>query len=338
MRGVVVITGASAGAGRATAREFARRGYSIGLIARGLGRLHATRDEVESLGSRAVVLPADVADEREVESAADRAERELGPIDVWVNSAMATIFAPVASITPEEFVRATQVTYLGAVWGTMAALRRMRTRNRGVIVQVGSALAYCSIPLQAPYCGAKHALRGFTDSVRTELLHEGSRIHVTMVQLPALNTPQFEWCRSRMPRRAQPVPPVFQPEVAAKAIVWAAEHRRRELYVGWPAVKAILGTKLAPSYADRLLAKAGFEGQQTSEPDSGRRPDNLFEPVPGEYSAHGRFDSARPFSFQLWMNTHLGWIVAGAAAVTTSLLGLILKWRRKARPLTHEAH
>ena len=336
MRGVVVITGASAGAGRATAREFARRGYSVGLIARGLDRLHAARAEVEALGSRAVVLPADVADEREVERAAERAERELGPIDIWVNGAMATIFAPVASITPEEFVRATQVTYLGAVWGTLAALRRMRPRNRGVIVQVGSALAYCSIPLQAPYCGAKHALRGFTDSVRTELLHEGSRIHVTMVQLPALNTPQFDWGRSRMPHRAQPVPPVFQPEVAAKAIAWAAEHRRREVHVGWPAVKAILGTKLAPAHADRLLARAGFEGQQTKEPE-GRRPDNLFEPVPGDFSARGRFDAqARPFSVQLWINTHLGWIVAGAAAVTTSIFGLLMRSRRRARPIAHE--
>jgi short-subunit dehydrogenase len=331
MKGVVVITGASAGAGRAAALEFARRGYSVGLIARGLDRLQSAREDIESLGASAVVLPADVADEREVERAADRAERELGPIDVWVNSAMATIFAPVEKITPEEFVRATHVTYLGSVWGTLAALKRMRPRKRGVIVQVGSALAYRAIPLQSPYCGAKHALRGFTDSVRTELLHEKSRIHLTMVQLPALNTPQFEWGRSRMPRRPQPVPPIFQPEVAAKAIVWAAEHRRREIYVGWPSVKAIVGNKVAPSYADQVLARMGFDAQQTHEADSGPRPDNLFEPVPGPYSAHGRFDSrARPFSLQLWATTHVGWLVTGLAALVWPLLASLFKRRRKA--------
>jgi hypothetical protein len=215
----------------------------------------------------------------------------------------------------------------------------MRPRDRGVIVQVGSALAYRAIPLQAPYCGAKHAMRGFTDSVRTELLHEGSRIHITMVQLPALNTPQFEWGRSRMPRRPQPVPPIFQPEVAAKAIVWAAEHRRREIYVGWPSVKAIVGNKLAPGYADRVVAVKGFDGQQTDEPDSGPRPDNLFAPVPGPFSAHGRFDTrSKPFSFQLWATTHLGWLFTALAAVTLPLLGAFLKSRRRLKAVPHETH
>jgi NAD(P)-dependent dehydrogenase (short-subunit alcohol dehydrogenase family) len=332
MRRVVVITGASAGAGRATALEFARRGYAVGLIARGLERLDATREEVERAGSPAVVLPADVADEREVERAADRAESELGPIDVWVNNAMATIFAPADRITPEEFVRATHVTYLGTVWGTLAALRRMKPRGRGSIVQVGSALSYRAIPLQSPYCGAKHAVRGFTDSVRTELLHEGSRIHLTMVQLPALNTPQFEWGRSRMPRRPQPVPPIFQPEVAAKAIAWAAEHRRREIYVGWPAVKAIVGNKVSPQYADGLLARMGYDAQQTDELDVEPRPDNLFEPVDGPYAARGRFGArALPFSWQLWATTHVGWIAAGLAG---AMLGVarILSRRRKRCP------
>jgi NAD(P)-dependent dehydrogenase (short-subunit alcohol dehydrogenase family) len=223
------------------------------------------------------------------------------------------------------------VTYLGSVWGTLAALRRMRPRDRGVIVQVGSALSYRAIPLQAPYCGAKHALRGFTDSLRTELIHDGSRIHLTMVQLPALNTPQFEWGRSRMPRRPQPVPPIFQPEVAAKAIVWAAEHRRREIYVGWPSVKAIVGNKVAPAYADRVLADMGYDAQQTQEP-SEARPDNLFEPVPGPYASHGRFDRrAKGFSFQLWATTHLGWILAGAAALTFPVLSAVFKGRKRTR-------
>jgi short-subunit dehydrogenase len=239
---------------------------------------------------------------------------------------MATIFAPVCSITPEEFVRSTQVTYLGAVWGTLAALRRMRPRNRGVIVQVGSALAYRAIPLQAPYCGAKHALRGFTDSVRTELLHDGSRVRITMVQLPGLNTPQFDWGRSRMPRRPQPVPPIFEPEVAAQAIVWASEHpRRRELIVGWPALKAVLGAKVVPSYADRVLARMGYDAQQTDEPAPPDRPDNLFLPVPGEFGARGRFDAvALPRSVHFWLTTRRALVALGAVALLALALLLAL--------------
>jgi NAD(P)-dependent dehydrogenase (short-subunit alcohol dehydrogenase family) len=236
---VVVITGASAGVGRATAWEFAKRGARIGLLARGQEGLDATCREVQTLGGKALAIPTDVADADQVEAAAAQVERELGPIRVWVNNAMATVFSPVKETTPEEFKRSTEVTYLGAVYGTMSALKRMLPRDSGSIVQVGSALVYRSIPLQAAYCGAKHGLKGFTDSLRTELLHDGSHIHLTMVQLPALNTPQFSWSKTRMPRQPQPVPPIFQPEVAAEAIVWAAYHKRREVYVGMPTVKAI---------------------------------------------------------------------------------------------------
>jgi NAD(P)-dependent dehydrogenase (short-subunit alcohol dehydrogenase family) len=287
---VVVITGASAGIGRATAQRFADRGARIGLIARGRERLEAAAAEIQERGGKPLVLPADVADPEAVEEAAERAERELGEIDVWVNNAMATIFAPFHEIEPGEYRRATEVTYLGTVWGTMAALRRMKPRDRGTIVQVGSALAYRAIPLQAPYCGAKAAIKNFTESVRTELLHDGSKVRITMVQLPAHNTPQFSWGRTRMPRHPKPVPPIFQPEVAAEAIVDAALDPPRELIVAWPARKAILGEKVAPGVLDRLLARSGYEDQQTDEPVDPNRPDNLFEPPPGDYGAHGIFD------------------------------------------------
>ncbi len=285
---VVVVTGASAGVGRAAARAFARTGADLALVARSEEGLAAARQEAEEAGARAIAVRADVADPDQVEAAADRAENELGPIDVWVNNAMATIFARVVDISPEEFKRATEVTYLGTVNGTMAALRRMRSRNRGTIVQVGSALSYRAIPLQAAYCGAKHAIRGFTDSLRCELMHERSHVRLTMVQLPALNTPQFGWARSRMPRRAQPVPPIYQPEVAAEAIVFAARHPRRELYVGGSTVLAIAGQRIAPWLGDRYLARTGFDSQQTEEPEA-ERPDNLFEAVPGDHGARGRF-------------------------------------------------
>ena len=300
---VVVVTGASAGVGRAVVAEFARQGAHIGLIARGRERLEAAKREVEEAGGKALVLPTDVADAQQVENAAERAERELGPIDIWVNDAMTTIFAPFVEITPEEFKRATEVTYLGQVYGTMAALKRMKPRDRGAIIQVGSALAYRSIPLQSPYCGAKHAIVGFTDSLRSELIHDRSKVHITVVHLPAMNTPQFNWCRTRLPRHPQPVPPIFQPEVAARAIVWAASHKRREVYVGGPTVEAIYGQEIAPSYADRYLAKNAYDGQQTDEPVSPHRPNNLFEPVEGDYAAHGIFDSrAKDFSVQNVLN------------------------------------
>ncbi len=318
---VVVVTGASAGVGRAVVREFAKLGAVVGLLARGRERLEAARRDVEEAGGKAIVLPADVADAGQVEAAAEQVEREAGPIEIWVNNAMTTIFAPFLEITPEEFRRATEVTYLGQVWGTMAALKRMRPRNRGVIIQVGSALAYRSIPLQSPYCGAKHAIVGFTDSLRSELIHDGSAVRITAVMLPAMNTPQFSWCRTRLARHPQPVPPIFQPEVAARAIVWAASHNRREVYVGGPTVEAIYGQQLAPSFADRYLAKHGFESQQTSDPVAAGRPDNLFAPVPGDFSAHGIFDDrARSFSVQSKLARH-----RGVAALTgAALAGLAL--------------
>ena len=320
MTEVVVVTGASAGVGRATAYELARRGANIGLIARGQTGLDGAKRDVERLGGRAVVAPADVADHDQVESAAERIEAELGPIDVWINNAMATILAPLSKIEPDEFRRSTEVTYLGSVWGTMAALRRMRPRDRGTIVQVGSALAYRGIPLQAPYCGAKHALQGFLESLRTELLHEGANVHVTMVQLPALNTPQFTWARTRMPREPQPVPPIYQPEVAAKAIVWAAHNPRRELMVAWPTVKAILGNAVAPGLADRFLARAGYDAQQRDEPHDPSRPDNLFEPVDGDRGSHGLFDAqSRDRSIQAELSRHRRSLGLGAVASMAAL-------------------
>jgi NAD(P)-dependent dehydrogenase (short-subunit alcohol dehydrogenase family) len=287
---VVAVTGASAGVGRATVRRFAREGACIGLMARGRERLDAAAAEVEQLGGVALVLPLDVAEADAVDDAADQIENRLGPIDVWVNNAMATVFAPVGDTTPEEFRRATEVTYLGSVWGTMAALRRMVPRDHGTIVQVGSALAYRSIPLQAAYCGAKHAIRGFLESLRTELLHDGSNVRVTMVELPAHNTPQFSWSRAKMPRGPQPVPPIFQPELAAEAIMYAAQNQRRELVVGWPAIKAIYGEKVAPGLLDRYLARNGYDAQQTEERLDAEREGNLFEPVEGDFAAHGQFD------------------------------------------------
>ncbi|MCX7512750.1 SDR family oxidoreductase [Frateuria hangzhouensis] len=312
---VVVITGASAGVGRATAHRFARDGARIALLARGSDGLEVAADEVRKLGGEALTIPLDVSDAEAVEAAAERIEQQLGPIDIWINDAMATIFAPVHEISPAEFRRSTEVTYLGTVYGTMAALKRMRERNRGTIVQVGSALAYRAIPLQAPYCGAKFAIRGFTDALRVELMHARSDIHITMVQLSAFNTPQFQWGRTTLPRRPQPVPPIFQPEVAAKGIHWAAHHRRRELRVGFPAVKAIVGNKLFPRLADRDLVKLGFDGQMGKLPLPQDRPDNLFEAVPGDYGTHGRFDArSKAYSLQLWATTHHGLVAAGVLA------------------------
>jgi NAD(P)-dependent dehydrogenase (short-subunit alcohol dehydrogenase family) len=286
-----VVTGASAGVGRAVVQALARRGWRLALIARDAEALDAARQQAEALGApRALALPADVADAATVFAAAGRADAELGGIDLWVNDAMVTVFAPVSEITPEEIRRVTEVTYLGTVHGTMAALRHMRPRGRGTIVQVGSALSYRAIPLQAAYCGAKFAIRGFTDALRCELLHEGSRIRLTMVQLPAVNTPQFDWARSRLPRRLQPVPPIHQPEAAAEAICRAAETAPRELWVGGASVQAILGGMLAPGLMDRFLARRAHAGQMTPEPAPPGRADNLFAPVHGLHTAHGRFD------------------------------------------------
>ncbi len=321
---VVVVTGASAGIGRAVARAFAERGARVGLLARGREGLEGARRDVEAAGGKALAIPTDVADAQAVESAAQQVEEELGPIDVWVNDAMVSVFSPVKEMKAEEFRRVTEVTYLGYVYGTLSALKRMLPRDRGRIIQVGSALAYRAIPLQSAYCASKHAIQGFTESLRSELIHDRSNVKVTMLQMPALNTPQFGWVKSRLPRKPQPVPPIFQPEVAARAIVWAAHHDRDEMWVGWPAVKAILGNKLIPRLLDRYLARTGFDSQQTDEPVDPDRKNNLWEPLTGDHGAHGDFDErARPRSYQLWASAHRGWLAlsgAGAAGVACAAL------------------
>lgn len=323
---VVVVTGASAGVGRATARTFAERGAQVGLLARGAEGLEGARKDVEARGGRALAVPTDVADAEAVEAAAQRVEDEFGPIDVWIKNAMTTVFAPFTQITPEEYRRVTEVTYLGYVHGTMAALRRMIPRDRGTIVQVGSALAHRGIPLQAAYCGAKHAIKGLTESLRTELRHDGSKVHVVMVQLPGLNTPQFNVSRTRLSRHQQPMPPIYQPEFAAEAILWAARSRRREVYVGVPAVMTILGNKLAPWLAERYLARTGYDSQQTDDPVDPERPDYLFESVPGDRGAHGVFDEeARESDLQLWATKNRGWL----ALAGTGLVGITCALVRK---------
>ncbi|HEX6203054.1 MAG TPA: SDR family oxidoreductase [Thermoanaerobaculia bacterium] len=328
-RQVVVVTGASAGVGRATVRAFAAAGADVGLVARGTDGLEAAAREVEAAGRRALVLPADVAEADEIEAAADRVEAELGPIDVWVNNAMVTVMSRVRDMSAADYARVTEVTYLGAVHGTLAALRHMLPRDRGTIVQVGSALAYRSIPLQSAYCAAKFALRGFTDSLRTELLHEHSRVCVTMVQLPALNTPQFEWSKVvGFDRQPQPVPPIFQPEVAAEAIVFAAGAGRREVWVGGRAAAIIAANQLAPGVGDLYLAKTGYDAQLSERPLAADRLDNLYQPVPGDHGAHGRFDErAEPRSVELELVKRRGWLAAGAGAL--GIAGLLAAWRAR---------
>ena len=324
MQGVVVVTGGSAGVGRATVEHFARNGWDVGILARGQGRLDEAAESVARAGRRARAISADVADAEAVERAASSIEQDLGPIDVWVNNAMATAFAPVAALTAAEFLRGTQVTYLGQVHGTMSALSRMRRRGRGTIVNVGSALSYRAIPLQSVYCGAKYAVRGFTDSLRAELLHDGVDVHLTMVHLPAINTPQFDWALNKMPRRPQPVPPIYAPELAARAIYFAATHRRRELWVGLPTIKAIVANKIAPGLLDHYLAHEGYSGQLSEEPATGDEPGNLFTPVSGAWGAHGRFDSrARRFSGAFWTDRHR----AGVMLASVLIAGSLLIWR-----------
>jgi NAD(P)-dependent dehydrogenase (short-subunit alcohol dehydrogenase family) len=319
---VIVITGATAGVGRAAARAFACRGARIGLLARGRQGLDATRKEIERLGAEALAVQGDVSNPRDVERLAEETEQAFGPIDVWVNNAMVGVLATLWEMTPEEYRRVTEVTYLGQVYGTMTALKRMRARNCGTIVLIGSALAYRGIPLQSAYCGAKHAVEGMFDSVRSELLHEKSNVRITMVQMPGLNTPQFEWIRTKLPNKPKPASPPFQPEVAADAIVYAATEGRdrREIYVGFPTVQAIVGNKVAPGLLDHYLARTGFQSQQCDEPVAPDRQDNLFEPVEGDFGAHGPFDDgAKTRSLQLWATKHKPWVLGVAAAFFVGL-------------------
>jgi NAD(P)-dependent dehydrogenase (short-subunit alcohol dehydrogenase family) len=327
---VVVVTGASAGVGRAIVHAFARRGACIGLLARGHEGLEGARREVEELGGKALVLPADVTDPDQVETAATRVEETFGPISLWINNAMTSVFSPAKEMMPADYRRVTDVTYLGTVYGTLAALHRMLPRDQGHIIQIGSALAYRGIPLQSAYCGAKHAIEGFTEAVRCELLHEHSHVRLSMVQLPAVNTPQFGWVKSRLPYKAQPVPPIYQPEVIAEAVTYLADHYRRELFVGLSTVKVIQANKIAPGQADHYLAKKGYTSQQTNEPEDPDRPHNLWQPVDEQhdYGAHGAFDNqAHRSSRQVWATTHRGWLMllsAGAACMT----GALLAWRK----------
>lgn len=316
---VVVVTGASAGVGRAVALAFAQRKAVVAVLARNRERLESLRLEIERAGGKALPLTVDVADAGRLEAAAETVERELGPIDIWVNNAMVTVFAPFSEVSADEFRRVTEVTYLGTVNGTRSALKHMRRRGygrgRGHIVQIGSALAYQAIPLQSAYCGAKHAVRGFTNSVRAELIHERSSIRISMVHLSAFNTPQFEWARTRLPKRLQPLPPVYQPELAAEAVIAAVEKNRREIRVGLPSVKAIIGGRLFPRLMEKILAQRAWDGQMTDEP-LGRSPEgNLYASVDGDYGAHGRFDErSRNRSVQLWLASHR------PAALTAALL------------------
>ena len=327
---IVVVTGASAGVGRAAARAFGERGARVALLARGRDGLAAVAAEIESSGGKALAIPTDVAENDAVERAADQVERELGPIDVWVNNAMASVFAPFLEVRPEEFKRVTEVTYLGQVNGTRAALKRMVPRDRGVVVQVGSALAYRGIPLQTAYSGAKHAVQGFTESVRSELLHDKSSVRICMVQLPALNTPPFDWVLSRFPNQPQPVAPIYQPEVAARAIVYAAEHPRWEIWVGASTAATLLANKLFPRLLDRYLGKTGYKSQQTNQPVAPDRQVNLWEPVPGDHGARGRFDErSHPSSPALWAATHRGLVAGGVALTVTAAASLIARARGK---------
>jgi NAD(P)-dependent dehydrogenase (short-subunit alcohol dehydrogenase family) len=327
-REVVVVTGASGGVGRAVAREFAKHGAAVGLIARGKAGLDAAARDVSDLGGVAFAYQADVADFDAVNAAAGTIEERLGPIDIWINNAMTTVFAFLDDVDPREFERATRVTYLGAVWGTKAALARMMPRNRGTIVQVGSALAYRGIPLQTPYCGAKHAMKGMFESLRCELRHRGSGVHVTMVQLPGMNTPQFDHCLSKMPRHPMPVPPIYEPEVAARAVYWSAHHRRRELYVGFPTVYTILGNKLAPWLAERYLARTAVDGQQTDQRFDGAAAANLFEPVDADHDegSRGIFDDqSHRRSEQAWLSRHRLGSGLAAAAVAGGAAALLTR-------------
>jgi NAD(P)-dependent dehydrogenase (short-subunit alcohol dehydrogenase family) len=321
MTQTVVITGASAGIGRATAKEFGQRGANVALLARGAAGLEGAARDVEAGGGKALTIPTDVADYSAVAAAADETETAFGPIDVWINVAFTSVFAPFAEITAEEFKRVTEVSYLGYVHGTMAALTKMRPRDRGTIVQVGSALSQRAIPLQSAYCGAKHAVNGFTESVRCELLHEHSQVRITLVQMPAVNTPQFSWVLSRLPRHPQPVPPIYQPEVAARGVLYAADHPgRKQYWVGESTVVTLVAQKFVAPLLDRYLGRTGYDSQQTDQPVNGQQPQNLWQPVDEEagsdHGAHGGFDAeSHARSPQLWFSHHPVKSAVGAASV-----------------------
>ncbi|MDN5795076.1 MAG: SDR family oxidoreductase [Intrasporangium sp.] len=331
---IVVVTGGTGGIGRATVRAFAAAGYDVAVLARGQAGLDAAVQDVASAGSRSLGIETDVADYSAVRGAADHVEDKLGPIDCWVNVAFTSVFSRFVDIDPDEYRRVTEVNYLGFVYATMVALSKMLPRDRGTIVQVGSALAYRGIPLQTAYCGSKHAIQGFHEALRCELLHEKSNVHVTMVQMPGTNTPQFDWVRSKLLKKAQPVPPIYQPEIPATAVLYAAEHpRRREYWVGGSTVGTLIGDKLAPGLLDRYLARTGFSSQQTDTDRPANQPENLWQPADGpdgrDYGAHGRFDEqAKTRSYQLWASQHHGLVATGAAAVGAGA-GALAWWGRQ---------
>jgi NAD(P)-dependent dehydrogenase (short-subunit alcohol dehydrogenase family) len=334
---VVVVTGASAGVGRAIVQAFARRGAHIGLLARGHEGLEGARRDVEESGGKALVIPTDMSDADQVEAAASQVEEAFGPIDIWINVAMASVFSPVKEMKPEEYKRVTEVTYLGYVYGTLAALHRMLPRDRGRIIQIGSALAYRGIPLQSAYCGAKHAIQGFTESLRCELIHDKSNVKITMVQLPAVNTPQFEWVKSRLPHKAQPVPPIYQPEVIADGVTYVVDHYRRQLFIGLSTVITIQANKLVPGFGDRYLGKTGFKSQQTGQPADPNAPNNLWKPVDDDkdHGAHGTFDDrATGKSQQLWMDTHPGLLGIAGIGIAGAIIAATLQLVRKTRAAT----
>ena len=335
----VVVTGASAGLGRAIALEFAKRGAQVALLARGKKGLEAAAAEVEAAGGKALVIPTDVADADAVEAAAEEVERTFGPIDIWVNDAMVTVLAPTLEMKPEEYKRATDVTYLGTVYGTLAALKRMHKRGRGSIVQVGSAMAYRSIPLQSAYCGAKHAILGFTQSLRCELIHDNSNIKLSMIQMPAMNTTQFGWVKNKMSHHPQPVPPIYAPEVGARAVYWAAHHNRAQIYVGTSSVGAVVGNKIAPNLLDKYLGHTGYKSQQTSQPADPSRPDNLWTPVDGDEDRgyHGEFgDRAYSHSIQLWADLNRGPLAIGLGIAAAVIGTWVLTSRNKSENHTSE--